>query len=113
LYSLAKDLGKYLTMNNKDIENLKERELKDIWLLENKNGEQLLTDEEKQLYKDGKLSDRELYHRKLERITEEHLQQLDLNVAAIYKKLNSAVALTPANVKNENVSDEEYALISE
>ena len=39
-------------MNNKDIENLKERELKDIWLLENKNCEQLLTDEEKQLYKD-------------------------------------------------------------
>lgn len=113
LLDLAKELSAMIKMNQKDIEKVRTRELKDIWLLENENGEQLVTAKEWQAWKNGDLTDKEIYNKKLERITANDLKSVEGNTAAIYRKLSSAIALTPAIIKNENVSDEEFARVSE
>lgn len=51
-----------------------------------------------------------------ERITEEELTQLtekDLEVLAIYREMLSGYNLSPQIIKSENVTDEEFALVSE
>lgn len=51
-----------------------------------------------------------------ERITEEELQSLEgeqLEILAIYREMSSGYALSPQIVKGENVSDEEFARVSE
>lgn len=51
-----------------------------------------------------------------ERITEEELAELtpfDLEVLAIYREMSSGYNLSPQIIKSENVTDEEYARVSE
>ena len=51
-----------------------------------------------------------------ERITEEELAELtefDLEVLAIYREMTSGYNLSPQIIKSENVSDEEFARVSE
>lgn len=113
LLELAKRLDKFLIMKGKEIDKVTTRDLKDIWLLENNNGEDLMTEKEKTLYKQKKLTDKDLYKLKLKRLTEKDLQGMDKNMAAIYRKLSTAIALTPTLIKNENVTEEEYARVTE
>ncbi|TKC19139.1 peptidoglycan D,D-transpeptidase FtsI family protein [Robertmurraya kyonggiensis] len=108
LFDLAKKLAQMITMTEKDVQKVTTRDLKDMWLLQHQNGEELITEKEKK-----KLNDQELYQVKLERISEKNLEELDRNVAAIFRKLSVAVALTPTIIKNENVTDIEFARISE
>jgi penicillin-binding protein A len=112
LLELAKRLDKLITMNKKDKEKVTTRDMKDIWLLENENGKELITNKEKQLYNEDKLQDEELYRLKLERIKENDLM-VNKNIAAIYRKLSSAISLNQTFIKNENVTIEEYARVAE
>ncbi|WAA13929.1 peptidoglycan D,D-transpeptidase FtsI family protein [Fervidibacillus halotolerans] len=107
LLEVAKKLTELIDMGD-DKEKVTTRELKDLWLLENNRGDEKVTEEEKR-----NLNDKEIYQLKLSRITEEDLKEVDLNLASIYWKLYRAPALTPSIVKNEGVTDEEYALVSE
>lgn len=113
LYDVAVELNRYLAMNEEEIEAVKERDLKEIWLVANAENNALLTEDEWHLYEKKELTNEDIRKLKEERITEEQLNEVDVNLAAIYKKLRSAVALTPSIIKNENVTDEEYAQISE
>uniref|UniRef100_A0A942Y9U0 serine-type D-Ala-D-Ala carboxypeptidase n=1 Tax=Neobacillus citreus TaxID=2833578 RepID=A0A942Y9U0_9BACI len=113
LLELAKKLNTFLVMTDKEINKVSDRDLKDIWLLVHNNGTDLITKKEEKLYKQEKLNDKDLYQLKLNRITESNLQALDKNLAAIYRKLSSATALTPTMVKNENVTEEEFAKVNE
>ena len=49
----------------------------------------------------------------LERITEDDLKSLDLEIVAIYSDFNSGYALTQQIVKNKDVTPEEFAVVSE
>ncbi|MCM3126037.1 penicillin-binding protein 2 [Mesobacillus sp. MER 48] len=113
LLELAKKLTTILVMTDREINKVTDRDLKDIWLLAHNNGTDLITKKEEKLHKQEKLNDKDLYQLKLNRITESELQAMDKNLAAIYRKLSSAVALTPTMIKNENVTEEEYAKVSE
>ncbi|MFC4801237.1 peptidoglycan D,D-transpeptidase FtsI family protein [Neobacillus sp. GCM10023253] len=113
LLELAKKLNTFLVMTDKEINKVTDRDLKDIWLLVHNNGTDLITKKEEKLYEQEKLNDKDLYQLKLNRITESNLQALDKNLAAIYRKLSSATALTPTMVKNENVTEEEFAKVNE
>lgn len=113
LYEISAKLGQLIVMSEDEIEDVTERDKKDIWILLNENGNEKITDKELEQLKAGTLKDDEIYQLKLERITEEDLAELDLNVAAIYRKLSRAVALTPTIIKNKDVSDKEFALVSE
>lgn len=108
LLNTAKQLAKLIKMPEKDKDKVTERDKKDLWLLENNNGNDKVTKKEMK-----KLKDKELYQLKLDRITEKEQNTVDLNVAAIFRKIYTATALTPTIVKNENVTDREYALVSE
>lgn len=100
---------------------LSEREMKDYWLLKNeKRGNEKVSKEEliklKEKYEDRKEYDKAVYQLKLDRITENELNELtekDLEILTIYSAFNSGYALTQQIVKNEDVTDEEMAIVSE
>lgn len=101
------------------VEKIPERDMKDFWLNNNKDrGDEKVTEEDKEKYKEleRKEYDEKIYQLKLERITDEELKELteqDLEVLAIYNIFRSGYALTPQIVKNENVTAEEFAIVSE
>ena len=110
-YQLAERLNRFLTMNEEDIAEVKEKDLEEVWLQANAENAKLLTEEEYEKFSKKKLSAKEVLEIKKDRLTEDHLQEVDKNLAAIYKKLKEGIALTPSIIKNENVTDEEYAQI--
>ncbi|MYL42966.1 peptidoglycan D,D-transpeptidase FtsI family protein [Virgibacillus salexigens] len=106
---VAEKLAAFIDLSTEDIT---ERNKKEYWYLKNKEAAvERLTDKEK---KD--LDDTEEYNLALERITEKEMNDLseqEKKVIAIKKELDKAYALTPQIVKNEDVTMEEYAKVSE
>lgn len=99
---------------------IQERDKKDFWLLLNpEKGEDKITEKEhKDLKEKLEVKDynKKIYELKLQRISEADLQELteqDLEILEIFVSFNSGYALTPQIVKNKNVTDEEFALVSE
>lgn len=101
-----------------------ERDQKDYWLIRNpERGDKKVPDEEREKIKeklkdksDRKEYDQKIYNLKLDRITEAELKELteqDLEILSIFVTFNSGYALTPQSVKNEGVTDEEFAVVSE
>lgn len=113
ILNTAEQLSEYIQMNQEDIENVPAWVKKEIWILKHHNGNEKITKEEEALIKKQELSEQELYKKILERITEEEIETINGNVAAIYQNMRSAVALTPSIIKNEGVTDEEFASVSE
>lgn len=114
---IAEKLAK-LMMMDEDFESLKamvrERDKKEYWYLFNvKEANDRLTDEEKEL------TTSEQYRAILNHIKPEDYNEFDwndrdlLNVVAIKKELDQGFELSPHTIKNENVTEEEYALVSE
>ncbi|MFD1705410.1 peptidoglycan D,D-transpeptidase FtsI family protein [Siminovitchia sediminis] len=99
---------------DKDTEDITERDKIDYYLMTHPDeAAKKVTDEELEKYKED---DDKIYKLQRERVTEEELSSLteeDLEVLAIYRELTSGYALTPQIVKNEEVSAEEYAKVSE
>ncbi|WP_243299583.1 peptidoglycan D,D-transpeptidase FtsI family protein [Bacillus litorisediminis] len=99
----------------KDTDDLTEREKKDFWLMTHLDeAEALITEKDRQDLKDKKINS--LYQVQLERVTDDHIKSLtkeELEVAAIYFEFIGGYALTPQIVKNENVTEEEFAVVSE
>lgn len=111
---LAKKLAKLIDMPT---DKITERDKKDFWIqLNPERAKGKITSEDLQLYKKQKIDDKELYSRQLARITEQELNELtpgDLKVLAIKRQMNSGYAMTPQIIKNQGVTDKEYALVSE
>lgn len=100
----------------KDYEGeLTERELKDFWIMQNPDeAEALLTEQDYKDFEEEKIES--LYKVQLSRITEEHISTLTAQqkeVAAIYFEFIGGYALTPQIVKNNGVTPEEFAIVSE
>ena len=114
ILEVAKDLAGYIKM---DAENVTERDLKDYWLLtREKEAKALLTDKDMKKFKDEELDDADLYQLQLDRISEEQLKSVtkdELEIVAIFREMNKGYTLTPQIVKNKDVTDEEYAVVSE
>ncbi|HLS66547.1 MAG TPA: penicillin-binding protein 2 [Pseudogracilibacillus sp.] len=109
---LAEKLIDYLSIDEKSIKKITERNLKEYWYVKNKDEAfARLTEEEMK-----ELDDIEQYDLILERITDEDLKAItdeDKQIIAIKRELDKAYALTPEVIKNENISIEEYAKIAE
>ena len=73
----------------------------------------LITDEEYTLYKNRKLTSKELESIKKERITPEQIATIDKETAYIYYLMNNGFSYTEKIIKNENVTELEYATIAE
>ncbi|WP_400242407.1 peptidoglycan D,D-transpeptidase FtsI family protein [Niallia sp. JL1B1071] len=114
----AELLSKYIM---KDTNKVTEREKKDYWIIKNEEkANKKVSDKEKEAlaekYPDQDEYNTEVYQLQLNRITEEDLKTLsnhDLEVLAIYREFISGYKLTPQMVKNKDVSDEEFAVVSE
>ena len=111
---VARNLAKLIEM---PIDKVTERDKKDFWIeLNPKQAEKKITKEDLQLLKDKKISDKDLYKRQLERITEEELAKFtpeDIEVLAIKRQMEGGHVLTPQTIKNQGVTDQEYAIVSE
>lgn len=87
------------------------RDLQDFWLVVNEEEvNERLSDEEKDQ------SGSEFYQTQLSKITDEDITEmsdLEREAAAIFREMNGAFALTTINIKNEDVTNEEIALVSE
>lgn len=117
MLEVAEKLAKLIEL---EPDKLHERDLKDYWLMKfpDRGDEKVPEDERKQLQEelDKKEYDDAVYKLKLERITKKDLAELteqDLEILAIYVQFNSGYTLTPTIVKNEGVTPEEFAIVSE
>lgn len=110
----AQKLAAFIQMDTKKIT---ERDKKDFWILMNpEEAEALITDDDRKKVENEEIEESDLYKLQLERITEEQLNSFsdeDLDVLAVYRELASAKSLMPYIVKNENVTPEEVAIVSE
>lgn len=101
-------------MINKDTDKITERDKVDFWIMKNPNKALAKVTKEEQEKLKGK--DDKIYKLQRERVTEQDLASLtdeDLEVLAIYRELTSGYAMTQQMVKNEDVSQEEFARVSE
>jgi len=95
---------------------------KDFWILKNKElaSEKVSDKEKKEINDDNDLSNREKIQRinrlTRERISEEELNSFsenELKVLAIYREMMSGYAFSPQIVKSGDVTEEEFATVSE
>ena len=98
------------------------RDKQDFWIMKNKDAayEKVSKEEEDALKLNEELEDKEIQaeidRMVRERITEDDLAELtpfDLEVLAIYREMTSGYNLSPQIIKSENVTDEEFARVSE
>ncbi len=111
---MAYDVAKILDV---DHGNLSTRNLKEFWLKNNnEQGVSKITDEEWQKLKERKLTLDDIEELKIKRITEEELNEyndLDKKTAYIYYLMNKGYYYSEKIIKKDNISDDEYAKISE
>ncbi len=92
-------------------------DLKAFWLLLNKEkGLNKITEEEYKLNKERKLNNEDLYNLKIERITTydlSFLNEQDKQAAYLYYLMNKGYYYDEKIIKDEEVSDEEYAHLAE
>ncbi len=103
---------------DKDTSKVRERDKKDFWILKNpEKAKEKITDKEWDLYDQDELDDKEIYNLQLDRIDPNvdlaSLSQQDIETLAIFREFNSGYALTQQIVKNDNVTPEEFAVVSE
>jgi penicillin-binding protein A len=115
---VARKLAKYI---NKPVDKVTERDMKDYWILTRKEkAEKKVSKKERErLEKQGlsqKEIDKKIYELTLKRITPDDLREItkkELEIIAIKHEMDSGYALTPQTVKNDHVTDKEYAVVSE
>ncbi len=111
---LAKKVSKMIEL---DYSKLTTTNLKEYWMaLHSDKAKALIKDSEYQKLEERKLTEQDLYKLKLERITDEELNKFseeDKKIAYIYYLMNNGYSYDEKIIKNKDVSEEEYALISE
>ena len=108
---------KLATFIEKKTNKITERDKKDFWILKNpEKAKALITEKDLEKVANEELEESDLYKLQLERITKEQFDGFsdeELNVLAIYREMASAKSLTPQIIKNEDVTAEEVAIVSE
>ncbi|HWL22920.1 MAG TPA: penicillin-binding protein 2 [Ureibacillus sp.] len=119
MLSIAEQLAMLI---EQPIDRITYRDKLDFWILRNKEEAyaKVTKEEEAKLRANEELDTKaiqtEIDRRVRDRITDEELAQLtnqDLEVLAIFREMNSGYNLTPQIIKNENVTPEEFARVSE
>lgn len=102
---------------DKNTDKVRERDMKDFWMIKHpEEAKKLIKDKEMELFRNKKLKNKDLYKLQLERVTKNHLSQLteqDIEELAIFSIMNSGYKFVPQIIKNEGVTQEEYALVNE
>ncbi len=100
-----------------DSSKLNTYDFKVFWIKNNqKKAKAKITDEEYKKLEERKLTLDDIYKLKIERVTDEDLKiysDKDKKAAYIYTLMNTGYSYDEKIIKNQNISDEEYALVSE
>lgn len=107
LVDIATQLASLIVVPNT---HLTERDLKDYFIVKNtKTVNDRLSKEEKQL------KGTDLYQAQLDKVTSEDIQfsNAEEKIAALFRQMNAAYAFSTVPVKNQNVTPEEIARVSE
>ena len=110
---LAYKLADILSVNYNKLTN---KQKKDFYLVNNEEKcKNKITSEEWQKLKERKLSLDDIYKLKIERIFLEELKydERDLEAAYIYYLMNNGYSYSEKVIKNEDVTEEEYAIVAE
>lgn len=124
---LAEKLVKFISMDSEEeLEKITDRDKREyVYLKDLEKNEGKSADEREKTYEDllpeekiKDMSNAEVYQEVLKSIPDDHVAdhnftKEDLEVIRIKKELDKAYSLTPQIIKNENVTPEEYALVSE
>ena len=91
--------------------------LKRFWILKNRKlANKKITEEEWTQLDERKITQTDIYNKKMERITEDDLKSFkdeDTHAAYLYDLMNKGYSYDEKVIKKDDVTDEEYALISE
>lgn len=108
---------KLANMIDVDSSKLNDYDFKNFWIKNHSDeANAKITDEEWQQLEERKLTSDDIQELKIDRITEEDLSiynDLDKKAAYIYTLMNTGYSYDEKVIKGENVTDEEYALVSE
>ena len=100
-----------------DYSNLTENQIKAFWLINNfELGNKKITEEEWKKYSSRKLTSDDLYDLKLSRVTEEEIsiyEPFDKEAIMLYNLMNKGYSYAEKIIKNKDVTEKEYAIISE
>ena len=111
---IAYQVAEYIDV---DYSKLTEKMLKDFWVLNNPNeAKKKITDKEWNKLSVRKLTNSDIEKLKRERVTEEDLSvydEIEKEACYIYNLMNKGYYYTEKIIKNEGVTDREYALIAE
>ncbi|ALX48096.1 peptidoglycan D,D-transpeptidase FtsI family protein [Lentibacillus amyloliquefaciens] len=110
--NVAEKLAEHISMDSEDhLDSVTLRDKREYWYLNNtEEAKGLLSKKESEEMDNG-----EAYTETLKRIDEDKVDDYSkqqLEVMAIKKEMDKAMALTPQVIKNENVSPEEFARVS-
>lgn len=112
--SIAYKVGEYIEV---DYSKLTDKMLKKFWILNNKEkAKKRIKEKEWEDYENRKLTSEEIENLKLKRVTDEDLDEYDetdKEACYIYNLMNKGYSYTEKIIKNEDVTDEEYAKIAE
>ncbi|MEK4964607.1 penicillin-binding protein 2 [Weizmannia sp. FSL K6-3076] len=114
MLKVARKLGEIIKVPDADVKRLTDRDKKDFWILTHPKAAKQLVSKAEQAKLDND-SDK-IYKLQLNRITKQDLDSLsrdDLNVLAIYSKMSAGYVLSPQIIKNTDVTNKEYATVSE
>src|SRR5699024_3839955 len=120
-------LAKFISMDSKEeLNKITDRDKREyVYLKDLAKNEGKSADEREETYEDllpeektKDMSNAEIYQEVLKSIPDEHVAdnnftKEELEVIRIKKELDKAFSLTPQIIKNEDVTPEEYALVSE
>lgn len=111
---LAYKIGEILEI---DYQKLSDYRLKNFWYVNNKEtARSRITDKEWEQYNKRKLTDKDIEDLIFDRITEEDLKEYsdkDREAAYIYYLMNKGYSYAEKIIKNKDVTEEEYAKVSE
>lgn len=110
IYELANKLNALIDVSVD--ENLTERDKKDYWLGDPAH---LKEAEDRLSFKEKNLDSSNEYQKLVDKVTDSDIQfdENQLKAATIFKRMNSASALSTVFVKNEGVTDQELAVVAE
>ncbi|MGO2834397.1 MAG: peptidoglycan D,D-transpeptidase FtsI family protein [Staphylococcus saprophyticus] len=109
----AEKLSKLIKM---DTDKITDRDKQDYWIQLHPNKAKSLMKNEQVLLDDGNITQDEYDDALYKKVGKNQINSLndkDLQILAIYREMMSGSALNPQTIKNEDVSDEEYAAVSQ
>lgn len=107
---------KLSSLINMDTDKITDRDKKDFWVTLHPQKAKDLMKKEQSMLEDGSISQEQYDEQQRKKIVKKQLSELskkDLQILAIYREMNAGSTLDPQIIKNEDVTEKEYAAVSQ